>query len=144
MALLVLPQFFTTYVTSLLNGLNAKDNLFSSSRHTLKDHIYDAKLRNDAIGNATINDWHFIESTLRCCGDIEMKGYQCKVPTQIGSILFHNFFIRSLVLETRIPTSSRVVLCPEVWKQSRQVQIQGSLPGNIPVTYQSVDIFSNA
>jgi len=75
-ALLVLPQFFTTYVTSLLNGLNAKDNLFESNRHTLKDHIYDAKLRNDAIGNATINDWHFIESTLRCCGDIEMKGYQ--------------------------------------------------------------------
>ena len=75
-ALLVVPQFFTTYATSHLNSLNAKDDLFDKSHRVLKDHIELAKRNNDI---KTIDDWHYIESDLRCCGDTDMIGYTCKV-----------------------------------------------------------------
>merc|ERR1711953_1012519 len=53
-ALLVVPQFFTTYATSHLNSLNAKDDLFDKSHRVLKDHIELAKRNNDI---KTIDDW---------------------------------------------------------------------------------------
>ena len=81
-ALLVVPQFFTTYVTSHLNSQNAKDDFFENSRLTLKDHIYNAKMSNDT---STLEEWHYIESDLRCCGDIDMTGYTCKVATKTSS-----------------------------------------------------------
>merc|ERR550539_125694 len=71
-ALLVVPQFFTTYATSHLNSLNSKDDLFEKSYRHLKDHIDQAKKRDDA---RTIEEWHYIESDLRCCGDKDMIGY---------------------------------------------------------------------
>ena len=84
-ALLVLPQFFTTYVTSHLNSQNSKDDFFEKSRLTFKNHIYDAKMQND---KATLDEWHYIESDLRCCGDIGMTGYTCKVATTTSSIIY--------------------------------------------------------
>ena len=83
-ALLVLPQFFTTYQTSLLNSENARDNMFESQYVKLRDHLLDATKKNDT---ATLDDWHYIESDLRCCGDIDMKGYRCKCHTQTSSII---------------------------------------------------------
>ena len=83
-ALLVVPQFFTTYATSHLNSLNAKDDLFEKSHRTLKEHIENAQKAND-IG--TIDEWHYIESDLRCCGDMDMSGYTCKVLSKELNIL---------------------------------------------------------
>lgn len=74
--MLVVPQFFTTYATSHLNSLNGKDDLFEKSHRVLKEHIEQAKEANDI---KTIEDWHYIESDLRCCGDKDMIGYECKV-----------------------------------------------------------------
>jgi len=72
-ALLVVPQFFTTYATSHLNSLNAKDDMFEKSHRLLKEHIELAKKANDT---RAIEDWHYIESDLRCCGDMDMNGYE--------------------------------------------------------------------
>ena len=78
MALLVVPQFFTTYATSNLNSESANRDLFinSQTRRVLRDHINDALKENN---NRIVDQWHYIESDLRCCGDIDMDGYECKV-----------------------------------------------------------------
>ena len=83
MALLVVPQFFTTYTTSYLNSLNSKDDMFEQSHRILKDHIDQAKKENDI---KTLEEWHYIESDLRCCGDIDMIGYTCKILSKELSV----------------------------------------------------------
>jgi len=70
-ACLVLPQFFTTYISFQISALNVNKDMFRQGSMELSEHI------KGTIGESmhSKEEWNFIEEDLRCCGDIDMTGY---------------------------------------------------------------------
>jgi len=69
-ACLVLPQFFSTYISFQISALNVNKNMFQQRRIELSNHI-----RGTNGSLHAIEEWNVIEEDLRCCGDVEMTGY---------------------------------------------------------------------
>ena len=67
-----------------ISTMNADKNMFTERRMKMQDHIIQAR---EQMDEAAMEAWHFIESDLRCCGDKDMTGYECKGVFELAELL---------------------------------------------------------